>query len=55
MVQNNNNSQGPSKSEVQGTRLNRMPGPDKQREEFAQEMVEDAKEAFSRQQSEHNE
>lgn len=48
----NNNSQEPSKYEVQRTELNKMPVPDKQREEFAKEMVEDAKEAFGEQQSE---
>ncbi|MGN7359141.1 hypothetical protein ACTHPF_16985 [Paenibacillus sp. SAF-054] len=47
-----NNSQEPSKYEVQTTKLNKMPVPDKQREEFAEDMVEDAKEAFSQQQSE---
>ncbi len=50
--QMSNNSQEPSKYEVQTTKLNKMPVPDKQREEFAEDMVEDAKEAFSQQQSE---
>lgn len=50
-----NNSQEPSKYEVQTTKLNQMPVPDKQREEFAEEMVEDAKEAFSKQQSNNQE
>ncbi|GGG03751.1 hypothetical protein [Paenibacillus aceti] len=44
-----------SKYEVQTTPLNRMPVPDKQREEFAKEMVEDAKAAFGQEQSEHKE
>ncbi|MBE9916837.1 hypothetical protein G8C92_22725 [Paenibacillus donghaensis] len=51
----NNNSQEASKYEVQRTELNKMPVPDKQREEFAKEMVKDAKEAFSQQQSEDKE
>ncbi|WMT41663.1 hypothetical protein RE628_03945 [Paenibacillus sp. D2_2] len=45
-------SQGLSKYEVQTTPLNKMPVPDKQREEFAKEMVEDAKAAFGQKQSE---
>ena len=48
-------SQGLSKYEVQRTPLNKMPVPDKQREEFAQEMVEDAKAAFGQEQSKHEE
>lgn len=50
-----NNSQEPSKYEVQTTKLNQMPVPDKQREEFAEEMVEDAKEAFGKQESNNQE
>ncbi|MCJ8012869.1 hypothetical protein MUG84_14120 [Paenibacillus sp. KQZ6P-2] len=49
------NSQELSKYEVQRTELNKMPVPDKEREEFAEEMVEDAKEAFSKQQPESKE
>lgn len=44
-------SQGLSKYEVQTTPLNKMPVPSKEREEFAKEMVEDAKEAFGQEQS----
>ncbi|MEC0242110.1 hypothetical protein P4H66_20100 [Paenibacillus dokdonensis] len=50
-----NNSQEPSKYEVQTTKLNKMPVPDEQSEEFAKEMEEDAKEAFGQQQSENKE
>lgn len=52
---NDHDSQEPSKYEVQTTKLNEMPVPDKQREEFAQEMAEDAKETFSQQQSQDKE
>ncbi|MET3852634.1 MULTISPECIES: hypothetical protein [Paenibacillus] len=51
----NHNDQELSKHEVQRTELNKMPVPDKQREEFAKEMVEDAKEAFSQQPTQDNE
>ncbi|GIO57267.1 MULTISPECIES: hypothetical protein [Paenibacillus] len=51
----NHNDQEPSKYEVQRTELNKMPVPDKQREEFAKEMVKDAKEAFSQQPTQDNE
>nr|WP_202128847.1 hypothetical protein [Paenibacillus dendrobii] len=54
-AQVSNNSQEPSKAEVQTTKLNKMPVPDKQREEFADEMVQDAKEAFGKQQSKNQE
>lgn len=45
-------SQELSKYEVQRNEFNKMPVPSKEREEFAEEMVEDAKAAFSEQQSE---
>ncbi|WP_164515152.1 hypothetical protein [Paenibacillus lentus] len=47
--------QGLSKYEVQRNSLNKMPVPDKQREEFAKEMVEDAKAAFGQEQTEQEE
>ncbi|GAA0134012.1 hypothetical protein YSY43_08520 [Paenibacillus sp. YSY-4.3] len=46
---------GLSKYEVQRTPLNKMPVPDKEREEFAKEMVEDAKAAFGKEHTEHKE
>ncbi|MEF2967840.1 hypothetical protein V3851_18580 [Paenibacillus sp. M1] len=48
-------SQGLSKYEVQRDPMNKMPVPDKQREEFAKEMAEDAKAAFSQNQSKQGE
>ncbi|WP_435923991.1 hypothetical protein [Paenibacillus sp. DYY-L-2] len=44
------NSQELSKYEVQRDEFNKMPVPSKEREEFAKEMAEDAKEAFGEQQ-----
>lgn len=49
------NNQGLSKHEVQSTPLNKMPVSDKEREEFAKEMVEDAKAAFGQEQAENEE
>lgn len=43
------NSQELSKYEVQRNEFNKMPVPSKEREEFAEEMAEDAKAAFSEQ------
>lgn len=48
-------NQGLSRYEVQRTPLNKMPVPDKEREEFAQEMVEDAKAAFGQEQAKREE
>ncbi len=41
-----------SKYEVQRNKYNVMPVPSKEKEEFAEEIAEDAKAAFSKQQSE---
>ncbi|GIP56677.1 hypothetical protein MKX50_10315 [Paenibacillus sp. FSL W8-0186] len=47
--------QGLSKYEVQRNSLNKMPVPDKDREEFAKEMVEDAKAAFGQEHADNKE